>query len=107
LQIQEFIDNLLRQSRNLNISSELVNILETHSGRNSDASVADVSAFLSSLLGTFLPVFDSASTQNGNGTTVVAKTTTRKPFRIIEIEHPDQIVPLEIKTGYSQVNWTL
>ena len=94
----------------MNLSPELLNAIELHhSARNSDGDVSsDVTSFLASLLGSFLPVFDSSTT---NGESVEKKTssssttaiTSGRPFKIVEVENPDQVVPLEVKTGYSQV----
>ena len=96
----------------MNLSPELLNAIELHHrARNSDGDVSsDVTSFLASLLGSFLPVFDS-STTNANGESVDKKTssssttaiTSGRPFKIVEVENPDQVVPLEVKTGYSQV----
>ena len=96
----------------MNLSPELLNAIELHhSARNSDGDVSsDVTSFLASLLGSFLPVFDS-STTTANGESVDKKTssssttaiTSGRPFKIVEVENPDQVVPLEVKTGYSQV----
>ena len=87
------------------MSSELLDALESHqqTARNSNGDASgDVTSFLSSLLGSFLPVFDSTSI---NTDTVDKKTsiTSGRPYKIVEVENPDQIVPLEVKTGYSQV----
>ena len=87
----------------LNLSTELLNALEHHSARKSDSDAGnDVTAFLTSLLGSFLPVFDTSAINNDKASD--SKSSYRKPYKIVEVENPDQIVPLEVKTGYSQVS---
>jgi hypothetical protein len=79
-----------------------LNPLESHqqTARNSDGDTSsDVTSFLTSLLGSFLPVFDSTSI-NADGPD---KKTSGRAYKIVEVENPDQIVPLEVKNGYSQV----
>ncbi len=85
---------------------ELLNALESHqqTARNSDGDASsDVTSFLTSLLGSFLPVFDSTSI-NTDGADKKTSITSGRPYKIVEVENPDQIVPLEVKTGYSQVH---
>jgi hypothetical protein len=49
-----------------------------------------------------LPVFDSTSI-NADGPDKKTSITSGRPYKIVEVENPDQIVPLEVKNGYSQV----
>jgi hypothetical protein len=89
----------------LNIPCTLLNALESHqqTARNSDVDASsDVTSFLTSLLGSFLPVFDSTSI-NADGPDKKTSITSGRPYKIVEVENPDQIVPLEVKNGYSQV----
>ena len=100
-----FIDAIRRRASKLNLSTELLDALELKNmARNSDGDVSsDLTSFLASLLGSFLPVFDSASSGDGLDKKATASIASGKPFKIVEVENPDQVVPLEVKTGYSQV----
>ena len=99
---REFLEVIKERAAKLNLSRELLDALETHHTArksNSDAvPSSDVTSFLTSLLGTFLPVFDSTSLGDDGQTA-----TSRRPYKIVEVENKDQIVPLEVMTGYSQV----
>ena len=100
-----FIDAIRRRASKLNLTTELLDALEMrNTARNSDGDVSsDLTSFLASLLGSFLPVFDSTSTDGGGDKKATASIASGRPFKIVEVENPDQVVPLEVKTGYSQV----
>ena len=100
---ESFLEVIKERAAKLNLSTELLNALEHHSARKSDSDAGnDVTAFLTSLLGSFLPVFDTSAINNDKPSDNT-KNGYRKPYKIVEVENPDQIVPLEVKTGYSQV----
>jgi hypothetical protein len=86
---EEFIDAIRQRAAKLNLSTELLNALELP--RNSDGDVSsDLTSFLASLLGSFLPVFDAASSEgvDKKATTSIAS---GRPFKIVEVENPDQV----------------
>jgi len=89
---EEFIDAIRQRAAKLNLSTELLNALELHhSPRNPDGDVSsDLTSFLASLLGSFLPVFDAASSEgvDKKATTSIAS---GRPFKIVEVENPDQV----------------
>ena len=101
---EKFLQVIKDRAAKLNLSTELLNALEQqHSARKSDSEAGnDVTSFLTSLLGSFLPVFDTSAINADKN--VDSKIGYRKPYKIVEVENPDQIVPLEVKTGYSQVS---
>ena len=47
-------------------------------------------------------MFDSTSI-NADGADKKTSITSGRPYKIVEVENPDQTVPLEVKNGYSQV----
>jgi len=102
-----FLDAIRSRASKLNLSIQLLDALEMrNSPRNSDGDVSsDLTSFLASLLGSFLPVFDSSTGDVGVGVDkkATASISSGRPFKIVEVENPDQVVPLEVKTGYSQV----
>lgn len=102
----KLFEAIRERATKLNLSTELLNALESHqqTARNSDGDASsDVTSFLTSLLGSFLPVFDSTSI-NADSADKKTSITSGRPYKIVEVENPDQIVPLEVKTGYSQVH---
>jgi hypothetical protein len=63
----DVIAAIRERAAKLNLSPELVKALELRfTGRNSDGASGDVTSFLASLLGSFLPVFDAATASDGD-----------------------------------------